>query len=1069
MPGLEKVLEDNLIKLLTTGKSQWTYNKDVRDEASLWKHIIDILNQNNLNKLGGPQHLLTDGEIEQVKNFILEQAESPYKAAVWLAGENGLAQIPIKRDDASLGEVWLDAINNKEISGGTSTYEVINQYVAFKTDENDRDRRFDVTLLINGFPLIHIELKNQAHSCLDAFRQIKKYTGEGKFRGVFGLVQMFVVSNGTDTQYFAAARHNKLNEKFLINWVDKENNYVGNYLEFAKAALNIPQAHLMVGKYAITDANSKSLILLRPYQIHAIEAVKAATVIKESGFIWHTTGSGKTITSFIVSRNLLDIPSIDKAIFLIDRKDLDQQTTISFQSYAQSSGDKIEETSNTKALENNLKSKDRIVIVATRQKLDCLLEKCNKAIEAGDKSAYYYKVAKKIKEKNVAFIVDECHRAISAQSHKDISEFFDNSMKKALWYGFTGTPIFAENKKGEKGNLARTTEDLYGPCLHQYTIKEALHDHAVLGFQVQNSGFSRGELEEVASELKIPIDKDISDASRAELESSILTTYKKKTNKNFYDSPKHRAKVINYIVNKSTHLLHLKEPKGEAFSAILTVPCIDIAQKYYKELKEFIANGGVKENVKQYCSDFPKFAITYSVGENEDGAEANQQMMKESLDDYNKLFNTHFTLENIPAYNADLNDRLARKKGIYKVRENQLDLVIVVDRLLTGFDSPCTAVLYIDRPPMSPQGIIQAFSRTNRIFNEKKSWGHIVTFQVPGLFTTAYEKALSLYSNGGGSSVQAPTYAQSLDKFVNALAALKNFAEKPDDINLKDDKTKLKQFAKLYQSFDKALAAIKTYEEWDNECASLYEEAKEAVKVEEESSATQEIQDQDRIAVSEDTTFISEDSIAEQAIRKLTGITITKVQIDGYTGKYKNVVEIIKKDPKNIIDLDIDYELESVSQAQVDYEYLMMVIQKYFSMAGDDVTIKVNDSAIERYLSDIENNNPKLGEVIRGVWENLKNNPGAYKGKQAIFVINDEIEKIISEKLNQFCNEWKVLYLDMNFLAQNYVEGNDVNLQYDYQEYLNAGGTLTKLKYRKTIRELAKKLIVEEVLPLRRR
>ena len=255
---------------------------------------------------------------------------------------------------------------------------------------------------------------------------------------------MFVVSNGTDTKYIAAATHDRLNKKFLASWVDKNNNRVDDYLSFAKQALNIPQAHLLVGKYSMLDATSKSLILLRPYQIHAIEAVKdaihAIEAVKDasknpdpnmrSGFVWHTTGSGKTITSFNVTRNLLDIPSIDKSIFLIDRKDLDQQTTLSFQSYAESTGDSITETDNTKALENALKNKDRIVIVATRQKLDCLLDKCNRALESGDESSYYYKTALKIQEKNVAFVVDECHRAVSDTMKKQMVPQFLMRIKR---------------------------------------------------------------------------------------------------------------------------------------------------------------------------------------------------------------------------------------------------------------------------------------------------------------------------------------------------------------------------------------------------------------------------------------------------------------------------------------------------------------------------------------------------------------------------------------------------------------------------------------------------------------
>ena len=1068
MSELESVIEDKLIKQLCTGDSQWSYRADLTTEDDLWDNIRKKLNAYNARKLNGT--LITDSEMEQIKEFIKTQAESPYKAGMWLAGEHGLAQIPLRREDAKLGSISLDAIDNREIAGGHSSYEVINQYVAFKEDNKGRNRRFDVTLLINGFPMIHIELKNQDHSFDDAYNQIKKYVGEGKFRGLFGLVQMFVVSNGTDTKYIAAATHDRLNKKFLASWVDKNNNRVDDYLSFAKQALNIPQAHLLVGKYSMLDATSKSLILLRPYQIHAIEAVKEASKNPDpnmrSGFVWHTTGSGKTITSFNVTRNLLDIPSIDKSIFLIDRKDLDQQTTLSFQSYAESTGDSITETDNTKALENALKNKDRIVIVATRQKLDCLLDKCNRALEAGDKSAYYYKTALKIKEKNVAFVVDECHRAVSDLMKKQIDDFFNTPTKKALWYGFTGTPIFNENKKAEVGQSARTTEQQYGPCLHKYTIKEALHDKAVLGFQVQSSGFSRQELEEVAQKLEIKPGTDfIESADRDVLEDTILKIYRAKTdNKNFYDSPVHREQVINFICNKSVDLFRLRAPKGEAFEAILTCSSIAEAQKYYLEFKDFVAKGKVSQSVKKYCPDFPKIALTYSVTENDAESEDNQKMMKDYLNDYNSMFNTKWTLENLSSYNSDLNDRLARKKGKYKVREEQLDLVIVVDRLLTGFDAPCLSTLFIDRAPMSPQNIIQAFSRTNRIFSDKKAWGQIVTFQTPALFKKAFDKALDLYSNGGGAYVQAPTYDECKERLITALTELKAFKEKPADIDISGTTAteELKQFAKLFQRFDRALAAMKTYEEWAEEAAVFV-------------ANTQSTDCENGEAALGDTVTPSDEDIGA-VLKGVTGIAISKADIDAYTGKYHNAISEIKnrEEKGTPVDIDIAYELDSVTQTQIDYEYLVALIQKYISSFDENAVSQIHDPAIEKYIKGVEDKNPKLGEIIRGVWEQLKSDPSSFKGKQAIHVINDRIDSIIDDKISSFCNEWCVEKTDMDYYSRYYSKANgleisDMDKFSYYDDFVKKGGTLTKIKYRMTVRDEVQKLIEEEILPLRQR
>lgn len=256
MAMLESEMEKLLIEQLCCDVSQWTYRDDIRTEADLWDNLRQKLNQNNIALLDGVS--LTDEEMNQVKEFIRDQAETTYKAARWLAGEHRVAQIPVVREDASKGTISLIAINNREVAGGTSSYEVINQYrSSIEESGGSRDRRFDVTLLINGLPLIHIELKNQDHPFMDAYRQIKKYGEEGKFRGLMGLVQMFVVTNGSQTRYIAANNRGELNEKFLTGWVNEHNEPVEDYLAFAKAALNIPAAHLMIGKYSVLDNERK--------------------------------------------------------------------------------------------------------------------------------------------------------------------------------------------------------------------------------------------------------------------------------------------------------------------------------------------------------------------------------------------------------------------------------------------------------------------------------------------------------------------------------------------------------------------------------------------------------------------------------------------------------------------------------------------------------------------------------------------------------------------------------------------------------------------------------------------
>lgn len=689
MSELESMIEKKLIEQLVYGESQWTYREDLKTEADLWANFKYILEQNNKDRLNGEP--LSDSEFEQVKNQL--QFSSFYKAGEWLVGENGKVQVHVQRDTEKL---HLVVMNHEHIAGGSSVYEVINQYSSLKTDDDPmvaaRDRRFDVTLLINGLPMIHIELKNKQHSYMDGFWQIKKYIGEGKFTGIFSAVQMFVISNGVDTKYFSAASDTELNPKFVSGWLDQENNVVSNYLDFAKSVLRIPEAHEMIARYTVLDKDAKRLILLRPYQIHAIEAIREASKTGRSGFVWHTTGSGKTLTSYKATRNLImDIPSINKAIFLIDRKDLDTQTTMAFQAYANHDVIDVDETENVNDLKKKLKSDDRQVIVTTIQKLHLLISKRLKE----DTPEY-----QKIKNLKIAFVVDECHRAVTPGTKRELERFFG----KSLWFGFTGTPRFAENPYPQMGDLPRTTKELYGECLHKYTIQNAIHDKAVLGFQVEHNG-----------------PKNIVD----ETDSSI------------YDNEKHMLGVLDIILNKSYHKLGFQNGKGKTYEGLLTTSSIQLAQKYYELLMK-VKRGEtllkIDERVKQVLPDFPKFAITYSIAENKEGSQVNQEKMRGSLEDYNKMFHKTYDLSQIPTYNQDLNRRLARKDAKYESRSEQLDLVIVVDRLLTGFDAPCLSTIFIDRQPMGAHDLIQAFSRTNRIFDKNKAYGQIVTFQAPKLF-----------------------------------------------------------------------------------------------------------------------------------------------------------------------------------------------------------------------------------------------------------------------------------------------------------------------------------------------
>lgn len=990
MPELEKVIEDKLIEQLVFGESQWTYREDLKTEEDLWENFRYILEQNNKARLDGQP--LSDAEFEQVKNQL--QFSSFYKAGEWLVGENGKAMVHVQRDTEKL---HLVVMNHEHIAGGSSVYEVINQYNALKDDDITtvaRDRRFDVTLMINGLPMIHIELKNRQHSYMDAFYQIKKYISEGKFTGIFSAVQMFVISNGVDTKYFAAASDTELNPKFMSGWVDTENNPVADYIDFAKNVLRIPEAHEMIARYTVLDEDAKRLILLRPYQIHAIESIREASKTGKSGFVWHTTGSGKTLTSYKSTRNLLmDIPAIDKAIFLIDRKDLDTQTTMAFQAYANNDLVDVDETDNVNDLKKKLKSDDRQVIVTTIQKMQILI---SKRLQEGT-SEY-----SKIKNLKIAFVVDECHRAVTPKTKRELERFFGRS----LWYGFTGTPRFAENPYPQMGDLPRTTEELYGKRLHKYTIQNAIHDNAVLGFQVEHNG-----------------PKNITD----------------ETDDSAYDNEAHMLRVLDIILNKSYHKLGFQNGKGQTYEGLLTTSSIQIAQKYY-ELLTKVKNGEtsleIDEKIKQVLPDFPKFAITYSVTENEEGSHVNQEKIQKSLDDYNQMFGTKYELSQIQGYNGNLNKRLARKDAKFKSRSEQLDLVIVVDRLLTGFDAPCMSTIFIDRQPMGPHDLIQAFSRTNRIFDKNKTYGQIVTFQAPKLFKESVDNAVKLYSAGSTGTAILAEWEEIEPAFRKSLAALRVSAETPEEVTPMSIKEK-KVFVKMFQTFDRLFAQLKSFTQYD-------------------------------------------DSMLEE-------YGITEEEYDKYAGVYKNAVEEIKiaegggddpgKEPPEDETIDVDYELMAYSSTKIDYEYIINLIQNIVTPDEDAEAVSPEErqkqiDEVKQYIEEMRKDNPKVAEIMTNLVSEIEADENKYKGQSILNIVEsmkrDCIEKVISD----FCVTWYASKEDVMYAALHYRNGEIPNesvikATIDYQSYKSVQEkALPKFKYYAKCMAELKKTLDEEIKPL---
>ncbi|MGL5041676.1 MAG: type I restriction endonuclease subunit R [Culicoidibacterales bacterium] len=834
----EAKIEARLIEVLGEGHNQWTYRSDIKSEQGLWDNLRQKINQNNLSELG--EELLTDLEFERVKTTLLTHTSSPYEAAKWLKGESGIAKISIEREDNSHGKISLTLYSNKDIGGGRSTYEVVNQIAKQRGQEMGRDRRFDVTLLINGLPIVQIELKqiSAKDGVYQAFNQIKKYAEEGLFKNnIFSTVQLFVVSNEQTTRYFANAMPKDMHKKFVFGWRTKDNIKVENIYEFCKQVLNIPDAHRLIANYTVLseEEDKKTLMVLHPYQVHAIEKLFEAANKHKSGYVWHATGSGKTLTSFVATKLLAKKSGIDRTIMLLDRKDLDNQTTSEFTKFATefntgiSSGEGkantlVVGTKTTEELSAALEedSYSDTIIITTRQKLEAALKYAQK-----DQQKHKTNFISKLKGKHIVFIVDECHRALSDENMTEIKKKFPNS----TWFGFTGTPICVENRKQSNGKLARTTFDQYGEVLHTYTIKNALDDASVLGFQIEHddtihpTSLANTVLKQLQLQPKYfnhsieELNRVIDEMNQKDQEAFIIS--------GTYENDEHIQHVIRKILRPDNSYIKFDFLNGRPQkSAILTTNSIGMAKRYYWAIKEMtrekdwmqqqFPNEKIREGRTIDDADFPRIAITYSLDENNMQAAEQQREMETIIGTYNNYYGTSWSVKDISHYNGDVNNRLARKKAEFQQPGKQIDLVIVVERLLTGFDSPTIQTLFVDRS-LKYAPLIQAFSRTNRTYPGKTK-GLIVTFRKKATMEKNVIDATRLYSEEKEESgLIYPTYKESKNRLTKAYKKLQDIISvyKVIDENLP---LEIKvEYVKAVQECNKSYEAIVTYDEYNND------------------------------------------------------------------------------------------------------------------------------------------------------------------------------------------------------------------------------------------------------------
>ncbi|KUP22079.1 type I restriction endonuclease subunit R [Paenibacillus sp. DMB5] len=725
----EAQLEKNLIEqLVRQGYQPVTIN----DYDSIIKNFREQLNKFNEKKLNG--QLLTDAEFNRFLTQI--DGKSIFDSAKILRDKQVL-----QRDDGT--EVYLEIMNTREWC--KNNFQVTSQ----TTVEGKYKNRYDVTLFINGLPVIQIELKRRGLDFKEAFNQIQRYR-KHSFKGLYRYLQMFVVSNGVDTKYFANSDGDILFSHMFF-WSDAENKRITNLSDFASTFLEKCHMSKMIARYMVLNETEKQLMVMRPYQVFAVEAlVKRALETKNNGYVWHTTGSGKTLTSFKSSQILANEPHIKKVFFLVDRKDLDSQTLAEFNKFEPDSVDMTDDTSKLVAQISDL---TKPLIVTTIQKMANAI-----------KNVRYEQIMKPYQQERVIFIIDECHRSQFGK----MKRLVDNHFKQAQYFGFTGTPLFEVNKSQD----GRVTADIFEKCLHTYLIKDAIHDGNVLGFSV-----------DYIKTVNVKIDEN--DKSRVK---GILT------DEVWMDDERVRLIAENIV----TH--HDRKSRSRGYTGLFTVDSIPMLIKYYNTFKSMSHN--------------LKIAGIFTYGQNEEyEGDGQDEHSRDSLEciikDYNGIFGTNFSTDKYQGYFADVSKR---------VKTAQIDILLVVNIFLTGFDSKTLNILYMDRF-LKYHNLVQAFSRTNRTEKATKPYGNVVCFRNLKEDT---DEAIRLFSKTDNvDDVLMKSYEEYLQLFKSALAKVKALASTPASVDNLEREEEKQEFVVSFRDLTKYLTRLETFTEFEFDPACL--------------------------------------------------------------------------------------------------------------------------------------------------------------------------------------------------------------------------------------------------------
>lgn len=794
------VKEDSLDYVVKT--KLWKYEKNIKTTEQLWDNFKRILEQHNQKTL---DHPLSVVEFNQVKK-IISDIQTPYQAGQFLYGLNGVSQIEIDLDDGR--HVFLTVFDQREIGAGDTVYQIVNQIERPPVITGKQVRYFDTTLLINGLPIIQIEEKRSTRDVNEALNQMHQYIDEGQYRGIFSTLQILVAITPNNVKYMANTTSELFNKDFAFNWQRRsDNEVVRNWKEFADGFLSIPMAHQMSTNFMILDGtkNRQSLKVMRPYQVYAtqnaIAAIKKADFefgTNKLGYVWHTTGSGKTITSFKTAWLASRMPGIDKVVFLVDRIALTRQTNENYKAYDPDASDdlagSVQDTSNTTDLSRKLKSKDNNIIVTSVQKLERLIKRKNF----------------KAPDKNIVFIVDEAHRSTGGDAFSDIQQAFN----RGAWLGYTGTPMFDDTTKGAR------TGDIFGELLHAYTIREAIADRNVLGFKVN----FETTIDEVAMKEKyLPsfyraqhpnwseekIKDKIENLTQDDMDDAVEPS--------FYDeNHDHVREVVRDIFENWRN----RSVDGK-YNALFTThvgggkASTPMAMMYFNEFQR--VNAENREAGKPTL----KVAVTFSrnTSNNDHMLETNRGLFT-AITAYNKEFGTNFDMSDVAGYTQDVTSRLNKSSsdGVF------LDIVIVVDQLLTGFDAPELNTLYVDRT-LRGAALIQAYSRTNRIADmDEKPWGRIVNYRWPAHNEKLMDEALAIYANKDSANLTDKERSKLIEqegitapKFKDIFNQVKSKVDKLSELTNEFSKLppseKQKEYMfNLLREYNSGIAKLKQFE-----------------------------------------------------------------------------------------------------------------------------------------------------------------------------------------------------------------------------------------------------------------